>query len=119
MRFVFPWPPSVNLYWRHNHGRTHISKEGRRYRADVWAIVASQGTNGLPLRGPVRVEIHAYPPDRRRRDVDNIGKAILDALEFAGVLEDDNQVADLRIVREGVVRGGLVEVEVVEVGNAG
>ena len=112
---MLPWPPSVNTYWRHNRGITHISKEGRRYRADVWAIVASQGTNGLPLRGPVRVEIHAYPPDHRRRDVDNIGKAILDALEFAGVLEDDNQVSDLRIVREGVVKRGLVEVVVEEI----
>ncbi len=115
VRLTLPWPPSVNRYWRHDRGRTHISAAGRRYRADVWAIVAERGTNGLPFRDPVRVVIRAHPPDRRRRDVDNLGKAVLDALEFAGVVEDDHQVKDLRIVREEPVRGGRIEVEVEEV----
>ena len=107
-----PWPPSVNRYWRHNRGRTHVSAEGRRYRADVAAIVASARIAGIPFRGAVRVLIRAYPPDRRRRDLDNLGKAVLDALEFAGVVEDDSQVCDLRIVRDEPVRGGRIEVEV-------
>jgi len=108
MRLVLPWPPSVNRYWRHDRGRTHISAEGRRYRMDVWAIVLEHGARDLPLRGDVRVMIRAHPPDRRRRDLDNLAKAVLDALEFARVLEDDSQVADLR----APANGGRLEVEV-------
>jgi crossover junction endodeoxyribonuclease RusA len=40
----------------------------------------------------------AFPPDRRRRDLDNLLKPTLDALQHGGVYEDDSQV-DLLVVR--------------------
>jgi crossover junction endodeoxyribonuclease RusA len=40
----------------------------------------------------------AFPPDRRRRDLDNIQKPVLDALQHAGVYEDDSQI-DLLVTR--------------------
>lgn len=40
----------------------------------------------------------AFPPDRRRRDLDNLQKPTLDAMQHAGVYEDDSQV-DLLITR--------------------
>jgi len=54
----------------------------------------------------------AFPPDRRRRDLDNIQKPVLDALEHAGVYEDDSQV-DLLITRRGPVSdGGSIRVQI-------
>jgi crossover junction endodeoxyribonuclease RusA len=38
------------------------------------------------------VEIILYPPDARRRDIDNYNKALFDALTHAGIWEDDSQV---------------------------
>jgi len=55
-----------------------------------------------------------HPPDRRRRDLDNAMKALLDSLEHAGVYDDDSQIDDLRIVRGGIVPGGACVIEIRE-----
>ena len=44
---------------------------------------------------------------RRRRDLDNILKSLLDSLTHAGVWEDDSQITDLRI-RKGPHIAGMV-----------
>ena len=108
-----PWPPSVNHYWRSVPGKgVLISEEGRFYRAEVADQVLIQRA-GKRLAGRLRVNIQAYPPDRRRRDLDNMLKAILDSLTHAGVWLDDQQIDDLRIVRRDL--GGRVVVGVSEV----
>ena len=66
-----PFPPSINHLWRRFGNRTLLSKHGRTYRARVCALL--QGIK--PLAGNLSVVIDMYPPDRRRRDVDNIQKA--------------------------------------------
>lgn len=45
------------------------------------------------------VTIYAYPPDRRKRDLDNILKCLLDSLEKAQVFVDDSQIDELIIRR--------------------
>jgi crossover junction endodeoxyribonuclease RusA len=50
----------------------------------------------------------AFPPDRRRRDLDNIQKALLDSLEHAGVYADDNQIDLLIARRQARFDGGQV-----------
>jgi len=64
------------------------------------------------LEGPLDVHITAYPPDRRKRDLDNIPKSILDALTHANVWGDDSQVDDLRITRGHVVKQGAVAITI-------
>ena len=54
------------------------------------------------FEGSVAVSIAAYPPDKRKRDLDNLLKSTLDALERAGFFGDDHQVDDLRIRRHEV-----------------
>jgi crossover junction endodeoxyribonuclease RusA len=78
-----PYPPSVNHYYRRVGPRTLISREGRRFREKVTALLAKAGVG--PFNGPLRVEIEIYPPDRRRRDLDNTQKSLLDALEHGGL----------------------------------
>ncbi|VTS08525.1 RusA family crossover junction endodeoxyribonuclease [Tuwongella immobilis] len=112
-----PWPPSVNSYWRTFQGRMIISREGREYRKAVQALL-------LPLGPAIRqhaterlaVLLQVFPPDRRRRDLDNLGKALLDALAAAGVYEDDSQIDDFHVIRRRVVSGGkvLVAINVME-----
>lgn len=65
--------------------------------------------------GRLRVEIEVYPPDRRKRDIDNVCKATLDALAKAGVYQDDSQIDVLLITRMGIVSGGCLEVKVQKV----
>ena len=90
-----PWPPSVNHYWRLGQGHFHVSTEGRRYKSAVAAILEKAGIR--PVNGPVKITIDAYPPDRRRRDIDNLEKALLDACclpngGVTGLYYDDSQI---------------------------
>ena len=102
LRTVLPWPPSVNHYWRRVGPRTLISREGRTFRRNVCALLGGGGPRKPPADGRVALAMDAFPPDRRRRDLDNLLKSVLDALEHAGVYADDSQV-DLLLVRRGEV----------------
>jgi len=105
MVLELPWPPSVNTYWRRvvvgRSVRTLISRDGRAYARKVEAIVRAQKVQTIRRRCAVWIE--AYPPDRRKRDLDNLFKAPLDALVKAGVLADDSLIDRLEIERREVV----------------
>jgi crossover junction endodeoxyribonuclease RusA len=114
-----PYPPSVNSYWRHVSkgriaGRVLISEAGRAYRKAVSGEIAAQAAR-MGYEGHLKVSIVAYPPDGRRRDLDNVLKALLDSLAHAGVYRDDCQIYSLQISRGPVMRnGGSVTVSVSE-----
>ncbi|MCB9838226.1 MAG: RusA family crossover junction endodeoxyribonuclease [Phycisphaeraceae bacterium] len=110
-----PYPPSVNHYWRRVGTRTLISREGRRHRRDVCAALAALGR--APMTGRLSVSIVVHPPDRRRRDLDNLAKALLDALEHAGAYRDDSQIDLLSLERGAVIPRGSVAVEITEVSH--
>ncbi|GAB6184581.1 RusA family crossover junction endodeoxyribonuclease [Thermopirellula anaerolimosa] len=108
------YPPSVNHYWRRVGPRTLISRQGRAYRRDVATAVRriDHAADRLPLTGPLRVEVSLYPPDRRRRDLDNALKALLDALQHAGVYPDDSLIEQLSVEKRDVVKGGKAVVTI-------
>ena len=62
----------------------------------------------------VEVDIQAYPPDRRKRDLDNIQKILLDSLQAAGIYKDDCQVDKITISRGPVVPEGMIVVDIKE-----
>jgi len=64
------------------------------------------------MAGPLAVFIEVYPPDRRRRDIDNLLKAIIDSLEHGGVFHDDSQIEWLLIERANIVPKGKVGVHI-------
>lgn len=92
-----PWPPSVNHYYRHVGPRVLISKEGRLYRDAVATRIRSSGIKKFD--GDVELSIQLYPPDNRRRDVDNVLKCVMDTLTIGGLYADDSQVKQLQIVK--------------------
>lgn len=113
VEFELPYPPSVNHYWRRVGARTLISRGGRAFRQAVCAILAARGVR--PLAGPLALEIVIYPPDRRRRDIDNVQKALLDALQHGGAYGDDSQIIRLAIEKGEPVDGGKTTVRINEV----
>ena len=120
MVIIIPYPPSVNTYWRAVKGRVIMSKRGREYRDAVYTAINSafepdDVEDPRPLLGRLKVKITATMPDRRRRDIDNINKAALDALGDAGVYGDDEQIDDLHILRGEVMKPGCLEVEIEEI----
>ena len=90
-----PFPPSVNHYWRRNESQGFLDKRAQAFRDEVVILCNRRKT----LTGRLLVEIHATPPDRRRRDLDNLLKATLDALEAGKVYISDNQVDQLMVRR--------------------
>jgi crossover junction endodeoxyribonuclease RusA len=113
LEVTMPWPPSVNTYWRTFNGRMIISEKGRLYRKEVADQVLIQ-RGAKHFAGKLKVEIEAFRPDRRRRDLDNLLKAILDGMTHAGVWEDDSNIVDLRIYWADTI-GGMLKVKVSEV----
>jgi crossover junction endodeoxyribonuclease RusA len=108
MQILLPWPPSNNVYYRHNRGRTHISDEGRAYQEAVIYLTRAQDIKRFGTL-PIAVRLIANPPDNRRRDLDNLVKGVFDALTKARVWEDDSQVHDLHLKWGEVGKpGGLV-----------
>lgn len=110
MEVELPFPPSLNHLWRRVGNRTLISRRGRSFRQQVCLIL--RGVK--PMAGPLSVFIDLFPPDRRRRDVDNVQKALLDALAHGGAYHDDFQIARLTIERREVVPGGKARVRIEE-----
>ena len=101
---LLPFPPSLNHYYRHNRGVTHISGDGRNYRSAVGISVAMADVRWSFTDGQrLSVAITAFPPDNRRRDLDNLLKCLLDALAKSEVYGDDSQIDKLTIERGEVV----------------
>jgi len=103
-QLILPWPPSVNNYWMSSGNMRYISKRGRVFRQAVAEECATQGVRAL--EGRLAVHVALFPPDKRKRDVDNVLKALLDACEHAGCYESDSQIDELHIVRQEIRTGG-------------
>lgn len=56
----------------------------------------------------IRMEVVAYPPDKRRRDLDNLGKSLLDSLQHAGLYQDDSQIDYLSFERMPELLGKVI-----------
>ncbi len=111
MILMLPWPPSINHYWRRVGPRTLISREGRTFRRNVCALLGGGGFRRPPAGGRIALCMNAFPPDRRRRDLDNIQKPVLDVFQHAGIYEDDSQIDLLVTRRREPVRGGRLDVQ--------
>lgn len=109
-QFELPYPPSVNHYWRRVGPKTLISREGRRFRQRVLADLASRAVQRM--EGPLVVEVEVYPPDHRRRDLDNCLKSLLDALQHGGAYADDSQIVILNVAKCAPVAGGKTIVRI-------
>jgi len=110
MILELPFPPSVNHIWRRVGNRTVLSRGGRAFRRAVQSALAACGVR--PMAGRLAIIIDIHPPDKRRRDLDNMLKALLDALQHGGAYADDSQIDDLHIRRGYRVAGGQVRVRI-------
>lgn len=120
MKLTLPFPPSVNTYWRAPNkgplkGRHLISAAGRAFQSAACAAIIEQLRRlPSPSTESAAVEILLFPPDARRRDIDNYNKALFDALTHAGVWEDDSQVKRMLVEWGPIVKGGSVEITIVQ-----
>lgn len=122
-----PYPPSLNHFKK--VGRIIRTKRGKTYqqRIDtpetkafylrVWqTVVAMRSHKAVRFddRAILEVTLWLHPPDKRKRDVDNPCKVILDSLQKAGVYSDDFQIARLIVERKDIISKGKVIVRIEE-----
>ena len=110
---ALPWPPTVNTYYTVARGRKILSKKGRQFKSDCSFYIHRLPD---PMKGKLEVVIQVCMPDKRRRDIDNLLKPILDVLGQYGVYEDDSQIIDLRI-RSIEGKKGTVCINIMEIDN--
>jgi len=94
-----PWPPSVNSYYRRRGHTYFISQKGVQYRREV-CLLCHKYRHTFSDTERISITIEAYPPDKRRRDLDNLLKSLQDSLEHAKVFKDDSQIDKLIITRQ-------------------
>lgn len=71
------------------------------------------------FKGNVGLRGEFYPPDARRRDLDNVLKCTLDSLVHAGLMEDDSQIKHIDVeMRDPIPPDGLVYIELEEINDS-
>jgi crossover junction endodeoxyribonuclease RusA len=81
----------------------------------MWQI--SLQAKGRKMEGPYKLTIHAVKPDKRKRDIGNLEKAISDILVSQNIVEDDSlcEWIEARWVTEGPEC--LIKIEKIERAN--
>lgn len=116
-----PMPPSANRLWRYDRGgRPHRSTQYKAWLQHAGAEILVQGRTAyhggwgkfraVPITSPVEVVIWAGRPDKRKRDIDNRIKPLLDCLTKCHVIQDDSLVHKLSIEWAEGVSGVRIEV---------
>lgn len=109
-----PWPPSANRYWRSVGGlnKPYVSPEARKYIALIKTYNLLKKTC---FHGRISLYIEAFPPDKRKRDIDNVLKVVCDSFEKAGFFLNDSQIDRIYIERMPKLSGELhVEISEIE-----
>ena len=83
-------------------GRCSRKRAGSSSRP-LWGLSCNSG-------GGLAIAVTLFPPDRRRYDLDNRLKAVLDSLTEARVWEDDRHVKIIHLEEGGIVKGGACRV---------
>jgi len=104
------------------NGRLHWAEKNRRTRELKKAAWAITRMNLVPHLERASIVVEYQPPDRRHRDADNAGtasgKACIDGIVAAGVLDDDEcprYVSDVRYTIGPVFPRGRLVLHVTEV----
>lgn len=114
IQFMIPYPPSVNHYYKRNKfGGIRVGDNGKKFRGDVAVCYYNTTTakhidssRVLYQDAKLNITITAYFPDNRKRDIDNILKATLDAITHIRDYKicespwgDDSQIYKLTVVK--------------------
>lgn len=89
-------PPSTNHYkaqrWTGKFIQWYLTKKAKDFQENFKEHLKSY----IPVETPLDVEINYVFPDRRKHDIDNYCKILLDCMQ-GSVYKDDNQIVRLTL----------------------
>lgn len=91
-----PYPPTINHYFGQRGKIRFLTAKGRKFREEVLQIVKENKLDN-DVDAPLKLYVAFCPPDRRKRDIDNPLKPLLDALEHADVYTNDVNIVELHV----------------------
>lgn len=114
IEITLPYPPSGNHMWKHAKGRHYLTDKAVNYYRNV-ALLVRQQAKVINIDFEIVVTCVLYPPDKRRRDLDNAWKVIADSLTKAGVWQDDKLIRRLTLEWAAVQPGGAAQIAIAQV----
>jgi crossover junction endodeoxyribonuclease RusA len=127
IELILPWPPSVNTYKK--VGALTTTRNGKLYQTRVntqetkdfyyyvWLKIRELNwfkRKMKPIETTLEATIHLYPPDCKKRDIDNVIKPLLDSLVKGQLIKDDSQFSRLLIERCSIIDKGQVIIKIQE-----
>ena len=98
MQLIWPQPPSLNIYYRTYNGRILLSQKAREYHSMIEELcLVRDGWEVFHKGDLIHCMITTQPKHKRRFDLDNQLKCLLDSLQRVGAIPDDKQITYLRI----------------------
>ncbi len=104
------WPPTVNHIYQSAGKKRFLSTRALGYRQEV--IAQCVGVQGFGTKR-LYVQVNLFAPNKRRWDLDNRLKAVLDSLQHAGIYVDDSQIDRLLIIRGELDEGKQGRAEII------
>jgi crossover junction endodeoxyribonuclease RusA len=123
IRFEVPYPTVstnhmyVSAYRTDGAGNRYL---GRRlsdkmvaWKNEVATLARVARHGGTLPSSPLHVEVDVFPPDRRRRDSDNLLKGLLDACRVAlGIDDDMASIKKTSVTARDAIKGGKLIVTI-------
>lgn len=112
-KYGFPFPPSGNHRLGMKNGKSFKAKKYKEwlkllepFRTEMYGRDFVRDPNVQILRDPnvsifrkneepLAVSVEFCPPDRRKRDLDNLLKTVFDGLQHARIVEDDASIKEV------------------------
>jgi len=108
--YWLPWPPSTNALWRSVGRRNILSAAARNWNVLAAQELSIQKPRSIP--GPVIIRIKLCAPSKRKYDIDNRIKSVLDLLVRMALIEGDgcDIVKSLLVLQGGHKPGAHVTI---------
>jgi crossover junction endodeoxyribonuclease RusA len=110
IKLTLPYPPSSNRIWRNMRGVMVKTQEARQYNLEVAVEARRQGVKH-PRSENVKIVLDFYRP-RRKGDLDNRIKILLDSIQGVGFI-NDSQIVEIHARRHDDPKRPRVEAEII------
>jgi crossover junction endodeoxyribonuclease RusA len=97
-----PFPPSVNNMYGYSKKSVYSKSHIKEYKNKVKVVIQKymRDKSLARLNYPLIFRAVAYEPDNRRRDEDNLKKALYDAITYSKLWVDDSLVRESHFYME-------------------